>query len=46
MITEVSTRTAVREERTVTNCAGLGLVEADHFGVFEANLDLFDELRA
>lgn len=37
---------AAREERTVTDGAGLGLVEADHFGVFEANLDLFEELRA
>lgn len=46
MITEVRTGLAAREERTVTDGAGLSLVEADHFGVFEANLDLFEELRA
>lgn len=46
MITEVTTGPAVGEERTVADGAGFHLVEADHFGVFEANLDLFDELRA
>lgn len=45
MITEVTPGPAVRR-RTVTDGARFSLVEADHFGVFEANLDLFDELRA